>query len=228
MAGFGSLGGLGGRPGGFGVSYPTRVGAPNSQTIENPLAGMPSYDDWRNDFDTRLSRTPQTISGTNKWIDWQDITALEGPRVGEAGYNANAAGTLDAWLSAVRGADHFKTEGTDHLGAHQTSWVGRERSQDYTMANPAYTALMDEKNRLQPAYDNSARQEQAYSIMNGGNQINGLMGPDYTNRNFGRIVGAETTNPVPAGDDMAWADGLYNPTGTYATTPGKNTAWSLW
>lgn len=259
MSGFGSLGGLGGRPGGFGMSYPTRVGAPNSQAIDY----VRPREEWEPDFDARWKAEAARASGPSmSWVtpqqsqpdaptgavNWRDSTGVSNswgdgiepnsyiqqnrhlysadapiPVIGQtmtvgANPNYNPSAPYPTW------GPTFETNG------YQGVLPPYEAPKPYQVFNPGYTpdfsALEREKEKMMGLYDAQARQQQAYDVMSGGHQINGIMGPNYSDPNFGRITGAEPKTNAP--EDMAWADGLYNPTGTYSTAPGKSTAWSLW
>lgn len=215
MAGFGSLGGLGGRPGGFGMSYPTRVGMPNSQAVDY----LRPQEEWQSDFDSRVASVPKFITES----EWTDL----GPYSPTTAPGQSEVGLYDGFLSRLRASDAMTAQDPSALRWDNGNPSVRTTRQ---VENPNYASAMSalnaEKEQMMGRYDAQGRNQQAYDIMNGGNQINGIIGPEYTNPNFGRITGAQPQAPNP--EDMQWADGLYNATGTYSTAPGRTQGWSLW
>lgn len=91
---------------------------------------------------------------------------------------------------------------------------------------PNFSALEAEKARLGPHAEPQMRQQQAYDWMQGGNQENAVMSPDYAQAGFNTITGMSNPYAGPgeiSGVDMDWAQGVYDPTtqrgtGTYQPT----------
>jgi hypothetical protein len=111
---------LNGGFGGFGASFPTRINAPQSQTVENPIAGMSHKGwegDWQNRYNAEEARRGQGASaatpGRTVGVGWD-----------EAGYLASNEDVSNPnnWNEGVRdtvfspgfqspGAFHFSTFG---------------------------------------------------------------------------------------------------------------------
>lgn len=217
MAGsFGSLGGLGG------FAPPTRTASPNSQhiktlselqaPIQNEYQGL--MDVWQQDmggYDDALRQSfAADIAGAGLNPNQNLSLMLAMSRVGK---NAANAGNAD-WLSGTMGQS-----GAD---AYTATAQGMP---DFA----PFQARMDAIAR--PFNENQTRQQQAYDWMQGGNQQNALMSPDYAKAGFNTITGTSNPNAGPGqieGVDMGWAQGVYDPatqqgTGTYQPTWQRNT-----
>lgn len=255
MAGFGSLGGLGGRPGGFGASFPSRSGSPNSQVVDY----LRPQDEWQKDWDARRAAeaakarapswsnsAPEAPSGALGWQDTSGIGRNIAPNVGSPEWFQANRGLFGEGAPIAEMAWSFQTGGDPNYAAdapianyglmHSFNGPGQSSptaappnvvqstyDPGYT---PDFTALNREREQMMGRYDAQARNQQAYDGMMGNGQINGILGANYSDPNFGQVVGA--TPQGPSQEDMAWADGLYNPTGTYGTAPSRTNGWSFW
>lgn len=238
MAGFGSLGGLGGRSGGFGASFPSRSGAPNSQVVDY----LRPQDEWQKDWDARYAaeqgraRAPGMVfnpgpetnlrpgapTGAADWTDPTGISTNWG-----AGVNPFSASRPDAPTGAPGWVDSTGISNNWGMPSNPNAVAPTVYNDTFDAGYvPDFTALNKEREQMMGRYDAQARNQQAYDWMNGGGQINGILGPNYSDPNFGQIVGAQPQGPSQ--EEMAWADGLYNPTGTYGTAPARNSGWSIW
>jgi hypothetical protein len=257
MVGFGSLGGLGGRPGGFGASFPTRGGAPNSQTVDY----LGPQEEWQADFNSRWQAEarkaaaavmrspagrPDAPTGDPNWTDSTGISTGWGVGVdpiqeimaNRDKYNASAIVPTYGW-TMTSGADpnYHPTAPTPTWGL--TTEINGYQGQSgpgtpprivNDVWDPGYTpdfsALEQERKQMLARYDAQGRNQQAYDWMLGGGQINGIIGPEYTNPNFGQI-GAQTPE-VPEGTDMAWAADVYRPGDTFTAPRPTSKGWNFW
>lgn len=245
MAGFGSLGGLGGAPGGFGTSYPSRGG-------NAPVSGQVMSDqEFHNDWSKRLAAVPRTVSNSVELVP------------GASGYDAAAAAPYLSNISDQNKAFSYKSFGSQQgdssaldtaIGYARSLGFNYQRNPDGTTSllrdayGPASTAAATggshavrlantanpEWGRLNQQYQNEAgrredaqtRNQQAYDWMLGGNQINGIIGPEYTNPYFNQI-GAQA-GQIPEGTDMDWAADVYRPGDTYTAPRANSKGWNFW
>lgn len=229
---FGSIA-AGGRGGGFGASFPSRGGQmPGSQVVDylRPQA------EWESDWTSRRaaeearaskpalrqSSAVDPISIYNDPNGW-NMTANGGTSTGRP-----TAPTPDnlGTFSDPFASDPFSNPGPrptaptpDNIGSFSTEVVP-----GYT---PDFSGLDAEREQMMGRYNQQAINQQSYDAMSGNGQINGVLGPNYADPNFGQVTGAQMNGGQPEGD-MAWADGLYNPSGSYSTAPLNPKGWSFW
>lgn len=219
MAGFGSPGGLGGL-GGFGMSYPSRGGnTPNSTGVDY-------------------------LAPQNEWeADWQRRRAAE---IAKAAAATQAASIMPAHTPPAAGFIDLNGDGMadppgsfrDVTGdgmADPSGWNFTYRGNgggsgplfNSPTYAPDFSALDAERERMMAAYDNQARQQQSYNGMLGNGQINGILGPNYADPNFGQVTGSQPQQQAPAGVDMSWAD-VYQPGDTFTAPRQRPSGWGLW
>jgi hypothetical protein len=245
MAGFGSLGGLGGRPGGFGASYPSRGG-------NAPVSGQVMSDqEFHNDWSNRLAAVPQTVSNSMNLVPGASSydAGMASPFINQID-DQNKAFTQRSF-GVAPGQDKSLDKATDYA---QSLGFTFQRNADGTTSlqrsayGPASTAgatggshtvrLADTPNpewgQLNQQYQTEAgrredaqtRNQQAYDWMLGGNQINGIIGPEYTNPYFNQI-GAQA-GQIPEGTNMDWAADVYRPGDTYTAPRANSKGWNFW
>lgn len=198
MSAWGGLGGLGGMP--------------NSKVVQN-------VDTWGNDWQKRRD----ALAATARPAGWTDrLLQVSGPSNAGAYVGAMQAGANTRWNgggATPRPEDAYtpklgwgtlaSEDGTDKaIQNSQFAW-GRMWSPG---SAPDFTELNREKALIDQTREAGIRNQQAYQSMTGWGQQNGVIGPDYSNPNFGTVSGqgAPQIN-VPAGIDMGWASGMYDP-----------------
>lgn len=233
MVGFGDTGGLGGL-GGFGASYPTRQAAPVSRTVSAPL-DFASGADWLADWQYRWDNPTRDLIKPVEMIpghpDYNAADARE--------YQGDVSNSIQNWVFQKLGVDptadyaqdfakNFNfLKGTvyetgDPTGMSSHKIAGPKTGQVEWIDPDHYTRLEAEREAMLPRYDALDRQNQAYSVMSGGHQLNGLLGADYARPNFGQISG--TTGPANPADITGAGQGsdVFQPGETYTaprTTP---------
>jgi hypothetical protein len=223
---FGGLGGLGGRA----SSFPQRSGAPTSNIVE--ALPFENQDDWLADWQARYDAEARRARGgsagrskedyirsvlgstTPSNVTWQpekDIPALTSHLINGGGMYYDDPQTAAQVASFALGDSMY-----DQL-----------RNYTPAPAGPGYqanfTALNAEKQKMLRAYEARTRNQQAYDSMLNNGQIHGIIGPGYTNPNFGSVSGQEGAAQLPQidGVNMDWASGVYNPqraSGMYGST----------
>ncbi|MHA6684500.1 hypothetical protein [Mesorhizobium sp. A556] len=209
MAGFGGLGGLGGS------SYPQRSGSPASKQVMSDT-------EFTNDWQSRLDAIPQTVDA----FGLRDVQLVPG----STGYNADFAKQfipqVERAASQFGGlapdSQYYTGGGGSHVLSDQTVMVGQE-------TNPEYLAMLQQAQQAQQQRgENQTRQQQAYGSMNGWGQLNGVMGANYTDPNFGQISGQAggplTAPTMPDGVDPSWTSGVFDPSGGLTGVYGPNTS----
>src|SRR5690606_29019552 len=116
----------------------------------------------------------------------------------------------------------------DEIAQSKNNWVDRHmrtyedpasggshivQTEDYDPGyTPDFSALYAERDRVVPYIENYNRQQQAYNWMQGGNQENAVMSPEYAQAGFNTITGMSNPYAGPgeiSGVDMDWAQGVY-------------------
>lgn len=216
------------------ASYPMRFGEPNSQVIENPLAGFGSLADWEgdwqgrfNDLQGRLDSTPEFITrshssgGGGTWQNANNNPDLLS-QASDSTFQWQSTGVNDAMGNPISDPFVFIPDPVQ-------TWTTQE-------ANPAFQALQGERQTLnqereffEPLFENQTARQQAYDNMAGTNAPNAVLPEGYTNPGFGQVSGQ--TNPYgPAlgagraamegaddGISNDWLAGLYDPQNQRAT-----------
>lgn len=239
-AGFGAFGGLGG------LGAPMRNATPNSNTVASPFAdwgGSPDawQADWQRRYDEEAAKArPQTGWRVEHMYGAPDYDPVAAKPFQDQTRNFRLQQLFgDQWQEMgeaiaarpeiANSLQWFSPESFD-FGSQGASAVSQ--SYDYDPGfNPDFSALNDEKARLNPFVENTLRQQQAYDWMQGGQQENALMSPDYANAGFNSITGMSNPNAGPGqidGVGMDWAHGVYDPTtqqgtGTYQPAWQRNT-----
>lgn len=204
---------------GFGVGQPwqPRTIAPTSRHIESlderttPIRNeyQQALKGWRSEVDSLDGALRNSVAGQisslgapaqQGWLDQYSMAAQ----------GAAQAGDLD-WLTRAYGGDESSAN----------SYV------DVMSAKPAWEPYQQRIDKIsRPFLENEMRQQQAYDWMQGGNQDNALMSPDYANAGFNTITGMSNPSAGPGqidGIGMDWAQGVYDPTtqqGTGTYQPG--------
>lgn len=198
MATFGGLGGLGG----YGRTFPMRYGAPVSDRVA-------SDQEWHQDWQRKIAAIPATAGMTGGEMVTLDLVP------GARGYNAGLAARYYKQMGDIEGTAYDPLMKAASKGASHkitgVQWLDGATPAE----NPAYAqALQDYASDTQQRRENQLRQQQAYDSMRGWNQQNAVIGPDYTNPNFGQVSGQSgPTVPSVPGVDMSWIRGLLGQTG---------------
>jgi hypothetical protein len=180
---FGGLGGLGGRA----SSFPQRSGAPTSNIVE--ALPFENQNDWQSDWQRRYSELMSAANGGY----WRDDPSIAPERSG--------AGDAE---HPFRQTEH-PYRNTDPSSQWRSTWVD-------TSSTPDTSALDAEREKMMRAYETRTRNQQAYDSMLNNGQVNALIGPDYSNANFGSVSGQGAAQlPEIEGVNMDWASGVYNP-----------------
>lgn len=235
---FGSIA-AGGRGGGFGSSFPTRGSMPNSQTVDylKPKA------EWESDFNSRIAAEQGRVNANNSMVG----NAI--PATPTAGFDASVGfdpnmrlpmptGDYGPFGPGIWEAPQPYSGGPRMVSESGPTVVDGGMPPAPTAPsfnfNPTTTSMMSmdmtpfnqEREKMMGEYDAQSRNQQAYDSMLGGGQINGVLGPNYTDPNFGQVNG-QNADGIPENTDMSWADGLYSAGGTYKAPmrPGKGGAW---
>lgn len=203
MAGFGNPSG---RSGGFGSSFPSRGGAPDSQTVDY----LRPQDEWQSDFDARWGA---------------EASRARAPGFAPMQFDASQPGYYEmpgkTMPPANPNAGRFSGDPTlPPLPTHQQAPTRisidslTPQSGQYDPGyTPDFSALNAEKDQMTQRYDAFQRQNQAYNVMNGNGMLNGVLSDAYAGPNYGQIntaggtgVGQDPTSGV----NMDWT-GVYNP-----------------
>jgi hypothetical protein len=241
MVGFGNIGGLGGL-GGFGASYPTRTHEPRSTVTQStPFA---SGDEWRADFQDRWDRHHLTgIEHINPMLQlipdapgWDPSRAVEArelmtPVVRDSvlqklGVDPNAGFVQDFLKGAGKNVNWLGgtpyDKGSTSGGSHFVTLEGG------TIQRPVdYSELEAERERMTPLYDALDRNTQSYNMMMGGNQLNGVIGADYSRPNFGQIgASSGPGNPADA-FGAGQASDVFQPGETYKAPSSTPRGWGF-
>lgn len=253
MLGFGSYG-----SGGIGSSYPERRNAPVSSSIEFlPEEGV-WQSDWEKRRAAEAAKARAAVAPKSQRFDNAaylkanpDVAdpmswggQFPADPVGSYHYGAHGAGEnrqganfneaqylrLNPDVAAAVEGGHFAS-GLDHFARHGWS---EDRNVNQTRGQKGYTpdfsALNAERERMTSAFENQRRQQQAYEWMQGADQQNAIMSPDYANAGFNTITGLSNPYAGPDAVDgvgMDWASGVYDPstqsgTGTYQPSWQRN------
>lgn len=181
------------------LPFPVRNDAPNSQVIDNPLAGWGSVTDWENDWQARYNATPQYVTQTQT--------------TGSGGEWRNA--TTDPSLLAGATQDRFQWQRTgvnDAMGnpiSDPWVFVPGDPVQTITTqaANPAYANLQNERQFFEPLFENQTRVQQAYDTMAGVNAPNAMLPANYTQAGFGQVSGQAAPFAAEMGASRAAVQG---------------------
>lgn len=217
VLGFG-LGALGGAD----FYNPTRKAMPTSDPIQSDHELTNEHGDWVRGMQAQIdrmqrrdlveeaawqahARTDAQIPDGGYGLDyWRDAALRSQGEGGLAGYGGPREGNLEGWFGDLDGK----------IRAHEAS-IGQLRNQ-----LEAGNLSFDRK--LEGRHENQLRQQQAYDWMQGANQENALMSPDYAKAGFNTITGLTNpyAGPEGSGASMDWASGVYDPntqsgTGTY-------------
>jgi hypothetical protein len=223
MADFGS-GGFGG----LGASYPMRYGAaPQSQQVLSDqefntpkrtevqlLPGATGYDQ------NAASPYIGDILNTMAMSQWTK-SGLDPSDPGFATWKAAALTDPNSALSAWNTAG----DPSSAYGAGTTA-AANGASQTVAQFNPV------DPNAIRQRGENQMAQQQAYNGMMGNGQLNGIIGQNYTDQNFGQVTGQQTPSlqsqldQVPGLDTTGLA-GIYSPTGTYNPMSSTKRVWGL-
>lgn len=208
MAGFGSLGGLGG------ASFPMRYGEP----VSKPVQSDEEFNNgWTSTLDWLKSQAQQAQA------DWTRANGYL-TAASDAGMSSEEAARR---LPAFMGVGGLGTDAT--LGANLQNSAGSLWGQYSDMA-ARYPIEQQQRS------ENQIRQQQAYGSMTGWDQLNGVMGPGYTNPNFGQISGQvmqaanqQNMAPTTPGVDASWTSGVFDQggglTGVYGGPQAKQQRW---
>jgi hypothetical protein len=206
---FGGLGGLGGRA----SSFPQRSGAPTSNIVE--ALPFENQDDWLADWQRRYGEA-MSAANSGYWRDSTTAPERSGAGDAEHPFRQNEhpwrdTGSSAEWLGSAIGS----TRPPEDYRTWRSEWVD-------TSGAPDTRALDAERERMNLAYENRTRNQQAYDSMLNNGQVNGLIGPGYSNANFGSVSGQGAAQlPEIEGVNMDWASGVYNPqqaSGMYGST----------
>lgn len=192
----GSLGGLGGRE----SSFPQRFGAPVSNQVQS-LEEMqkPIWDEYNAAVAARQN------AANDFWEQNQSV--LDARTAGVPGMTPELQRQLDSTLKSAG-----SRLGGEWLFAHSPD-SGVAEEYNALQAPIDVQSYQDRADAIaQPFLENQTRNQQAYDSMRNNGQINALIGPDYSNANFGSISGQGAAQlPEIDGVNMDWASGVYNP-----------------
>lgn len=240
------LGGLGGRA----MSFPTRPNyAPDSQVVDF----IPNQEAWTADWQARYdaekakARAPSTITNTGvagnlrpapvnpvPYGDgsafFSDLRSVTPPSSGRPNIMPPGSAPAPVGPSAFDPQRYFSDlTSLQPPGGSRPTVYNDYIDPGYT---PDFTALNAEKASMMPVFENQNRQQQGYDSMRGWGQENAVMGPDYTNPNFGQISGdpinGQGASPL-SGVGQGAMNGVYNPEGSYAGVFGnfRRSNWGL-
>lgn len=229
MTNFGSLGG---RPGGFGASYPTRSGpAPFSQNV---LSDQEFHDGWQRRLAMESPLLMDTVqlnpgaenynAGTAKPYLAEIAETNKNYVASQLGVDRNAEwarGFFDSF-DALKGTQYDAGAAPSASGGHSIF------VRDYD--NPAF---LDAQRQYQSEQDQradaQARNQQAYNSMLGGNQINGILGANYSQPAFGQIGASQpSANPGSSdGLDLSLGGDVFRPGDTYAAPRATPRGWGF-
>lgn len=211
----GGLGGLGGRS----SSFPQRFGAPQSERvgslheIENSI--------WA-PYHAAVAQSQDATD--NFWTNHTDTLA---DRFKD--YNmtpTQLAQVMEGYKSVARGPG---TAGAEFIFGHAPGVAGSLIS---AQALPDMAPYREKAEAARAQYNETqTRNQQAYDSMRNNGQINALIGPDYSDANFGSVSGQGATQlPQIDGVNMDWVQGVYDPSqasGLFGNT-GKATTRQGW
>jgi len=224
--GFGSLGGLGS----YTSAYPMRTNAPDSQTVVHDDELNTEYQKWlaqkQNSLGSMQNRDYASDLANRGYAQFQ---RMGGPADDPL---SNRSVWEQAAQSYVQGGNPVAV-GPDGGRYHVGNFFGNTLENMQQGDQAAIAAVQSEiaqrtQQHQQTMADrgaNQLRQQQAYNWMEGGNQTNGLMSPDYANAGFNSISGQANPFAGPPAIDgvgMDWASGAYDPskqTGTGSYIP---------
>jgi hypothetical protein len=191
---FGGLGGLGGRS----PSFPVRFGAPVSNSVQSlEELQKPIWDEYQNAVNAR------TQSSNDFWTKYQ----------GTLDARTDFAGPNQSQLDRTFKVAASRGPGAEWVFAHDPN--AEAIANEYNDAHaPVDMAAYTQRAQAiaQPYLENQTRNQQAYDSMTNNGQVNALIGPDYSNANFGSISGQGAAQlPQIDGVNMDWAQGVYNP-----------------
>ena len=244
-------GGMGGGRG-FGsppqrnTPFPARQNAPSGQVVNNPLAGMGSMQDWQTDWQNRYNQTPRTLTrNTTTAPQWSQMVPgatgsspanqqtmsdnilaglLSGSDLPEEEAQSLIGWQFPTGVDWTQGSAYDPARGAAGMGASHRVMTDPGETRQYSAPNPAYQALLDERNQFEPLFQNQQRQQQAFNMMEGQGQRFGMMGEDYVNPGFGQVsgevnpfspdMGAGRAAVQGANDGIStdWLSGVYDPT----------------
>lgn len=242
---------------GLGSSFPMRYEAPESTSVAYLPDAETWQTDWEKrraaeaararsatapmaqGFDNSgyLAANPD-VANPNSWQFGMPTAPVgayhygaHGAGEGRTGSNFDAAKYLqlnpDVAAAVARG--EFASA-ADHFGRH--GWT-EGRAVNMTAGSPGYkpnyAALNAEQDRMMPLFESQIAQQQAYNNMIGNGQQNAVIGPGYTDPNFGQVDGQIGDGKPPAvpGVDPSWSSGVYNPQGTYDPQRKSGWGWGL-
>jgi hypothetical protein len=212
------------------TTFPVRRAMPTSdQVMSDP--------EFMADWQSRLDAIPQTISAPGEGGGVQSLTYDWGSNQnksfgapGGAGVQSVTAGQ-DYGLGSPGGAGtQSVTLGSDigfiprAVGATGIMGITREQPTSLTQVNPEWQRLKNEMDAaMQQRQEAQTANQQAYDVMLGQGQKNGVMGAGYSNPGFGRVDGMaqnpyavnaqDNNNPAFAGyqQDTTALTGVYDP-----------------
>lgn len=213
MAGFGSLGGLGGTGG---LSYNSRMGMPNSQNIQTlDEAHKEIWDEYERQREAeRRASASLNDSVYDRYADVPNMTDAQKQAAYQALSRTAKSGAANGNAAAVGYGFADNPVGDVHTYQYGKAWEDRA-VQDQSFQQRADAATADFTER-------GLRQQQNYDSMSGWNQQNGMIGPEYTDPNFGQVSGlARQAMPNVPGVGMDWTKGLSGTNGN-----GANGNWA--
>lgn len=231
MAGFGGLGGLGGS------SYPQRFGSPNSEQIKTPDEYQKEQQAWIDQMMGKASRVAdRDLYREAGGSAYSNFLGDYGNGKGVSEVNAKYLGLApidnrDAWVNA---GSSMKVANPTGGNFNLSNWIEPEfaaAQQRQAADMAAIQKQIDERTAtfntdMAQRGENQTRQQQSYDSMNGWGQLNGVMGPNYTDPNFGQISGQAggplTAPTMPNGVDPSWTSGVFDPSGGLTGVYGAN------